>query len=351
MPGFSVLGGELAENATHSRNEYQLMSHLIRGYQLSQAIAAMAKLNIADLLADGFRSASELAQATGTHPESLNRLLDALVSFDVLIRNEAGMFGLTPLGSTIRTDVSNSLRAMAIVWCRPEMYSSWLSIDDSIRTGTPSFNNIFGVDFYGHLGQNKEYNDVFNQAMGSMDRHTEVINMNAFSDSKCVLDVGGGRGDLIRCLLEQNPLLNGILLELAHVTEDARKLLDTTQVDTRKRLSIVTGDMFISVPAGADTVILSHILMNFDDTKTKLLMSNCRAAMTAGAKLLIIDVVLSENASQPDGRLNDLNMLVLLGGRHRTEQQYVKLIEESGFILQSNIKMKCIDSLLTCIAV
>ncbi len=112
--------------------------------------------------------------------------------------------------------------------------------------------------------------------MASMDRHTELSNLHDFSNTKCVLD----------------------------------------------------------------TIILSHILMSFDRLKMKLILDNCRAAMTTGAKLLIIEVILRNNTSQPAGRLNDLHMLVLLGGRYQNEQDYLTLLKQSNFIVESNIQMK-----------
>jgi hypothetical protein len=152
-------------------------------------------------------------------------------------------------------------------------------------------------------------------------------------------------------LLRQQPHLTGILYDLPHVIDDARKLFTATESDILKRLNIVAGDMFVSLPTGADTVILSHVLMGFDNSKVKLLLNNCRAAMTTGAKLLIIEVVLLNNTSQPAGRLNDLNMLVLLGGRHQNEQEYLTLLKESNFIVESNIQMKCDENILVCRAI
>jgi SAM-dependent methyltransferase len=201
------------------------------------------------------------------------------------------------------------------------------------------------------LRDNTEWNIIFNKAMSSMDRHTELTSVYDFSNAKCVLDVGGGNGILIMHLLRQQPHLTGILYDLPHVIDDARKLFTATESDILKRLNIVAGDMFVSVPTGADTVILSHVLMSFDNSKVKLLLNNCRTAMTTGAKLLIIEVILRNNTSQPAGRLNDLNMLVLLGGRHQNEQEYLTLLKESNFIVESNIQMKCDENILVCRAI
>jgi len=327
------------------------MSNIIRGYQLSQVVCAMAQLGIADLLSNQPRSVIDLAQVTNTDTDSLHRLLRTLATFDIVIEDESSMFSLTPLGLTLRTDISNSLRDMAITWCHPVMYKAWSNMVESIRTGNPTFNNRFGTDFYSYLHDDADWNTIFNRAMGTMDRHNELTTIYDFTNAKCILDVGGGKGILMMYILRQYTHLTGILYDLSHVTEDARKLFATAESSISERLNIVTGDMFVSVPTGADCVILSHILMSFDNIHTKLILSNCRAAMTSGAKLLIIEVVLRANTRQPGGRLNDLNMLVVLGGRYRSEEEYLTLFEQTGFILESNIQMKCDENLLVCRAI
>jgi hypothetical protein len=130
------------------------MSNIIRGYQLSQVVCAMAQLGIADLLSNQPRSVIDLAQVSNTDADSLHRLLRTLATFDIVIEDESGMFSLTPLGSTLRTDISNSLRDMAITWCHPVMYKAWSNMVESIRTGNPTFNNRFGTDFYSYLCAN-----------------------------------------------------------------------------------------------------------------------------------------------------------------------------------------------------
>jgi hypothetical protein len=262
------------------------MSNIIRSYQLSQAVCIMAQLDIADLLVDQSRSADELAQATNTDGDSLKRLLHTLASFDVVMVDESERFSLTPLGSTLSSDTSDSLHYMAMAWCHPAVYNTWSNLIESIRTGNPMFKNTFGTDFYSYLRDNTEWNIIFNKAMSSMDRHTELTSVYDFSNAKCVLDLGGGKGILMMHLLRQQPHLTGILYDLPHVIDDARKLFTAAESDILKRLNIVAGDMFVSVPTGADTVILSHILMNFDHSKVKLLLNNCRAPMTTGANFL-----------------------------------------------------------------
>src|SRR5262245_62781793 len=79
---------------------------LINGFHVSQAIHVAATLGIADKLAQGARANDELALATGTHAPSLYRLLRALASMGVLRDLDDQRFELTPLGESLRSDVT-----------------------------------------------------------------------------------------------------------------------------------------------------------------------------------------------------------------------------------------------------
>ncbi len=138
-----------------------------------------------------------------------------------------------------------------MTWCHPAVYNTWSNLIESTRTGNPTFKNTFVTDFYSYLHDNTEWNIIFNKAMSSMDRHTELTSVYGFSNAKCVLDVGDGKGSLMMHLLRQRSHLTGILYDLPHVTDDARKLFIVTESDISKRLNIVAGDMFVSVPTGA----------------------------------------------------------------------------------------------------
>src|SRR5215467_13707125 len=79
-----------------------------------QALHVVAVMGIADLLADGAKSNDELAQATGSHPRTLYRVLRTLVAAGVFAEDKAGRFRLTALGQPLRSEVADSVRAASI---------------------------------------------------------------------------------------------------------------------------------------------------------------------------------------------------------------------------------------------
>ena len=94
---------------------WQQLGQMISSYWISQAIYVAAKLELADKLAAGPKTSSELARATNTHADSLFRLLRALASVGIFRQNEAEQFELTPLAERLRQNAPGSQWAMAIM--------------------------------------------------------------------------------------------------------------------------------------------------------------------------------------------------------------------------------------------
>ena len=88
------------------------------GHWLSKIMYAAAKLELADRLADGPKSAEELAGPTGTHEPSLHRLMRTLAGFGVLTSVDDRRFALTPLGEALKKDAPGS------AWAKPAGNSS-----------------------------------------------------------------------------------------------------------------------------------------------------------------------------------------------------------------------------------
>src|SRR5215218_2263243 len=89
------------------------VNHLISGGWIAQAVGVAAELGIADLLADGPKSSNELAQATGSHPRALYRLLRTLASIGVFTESAPRRFALTPMAELLRSDSPTSVRGRA----------------------------------------------------------------------------------------------------------------------------------------------------------------------------------------------------------------------------------------------
>ena len=320
---------------------------MLRGYWVSQAIVAAAQLGIADHLADGPRSCADLAGCTGVPAGSLRRLLRALASVGVFAEVADGTYGLTPLASCLRADAPGSLRASSIV-TGELLYPAWGELLHSLRTGGPSFERVFGAGFFAHLAAHPEVGERFQEMMAHLKLASNAAVPAAYDFSGCgtIVDVGGGNGSLLASVLAANPSARGILFELPHVLDQARRQLADAGV--AGRCELVGGDFFAGVPAGGDAYLLRSILHDYDDERAARILRACRAAMPAGGRLLVIEQVVAGGGESGEWMTTflDLQMLILLGGRERTEAEYRELFAAAGFRLRRVIPTRSPVSIL-----
>jgi hypothetical protein len=311
---------------------WQQLTQMITGSWVSRAIYVAAKLRIADHLKDGPREAEGLAAAAGVAPGPLYRLLRALAGVRVFAQEADGRFRLNPLAELLREGGTESLRAVAVL-IGEEHERCWDDLLETVRTGEPAFDRLYGRPYFDHLGGHPEQARTFDAAMTSFSGRAMRALLDAYdlSDVATLADVGGGLGTNLAAALGRYPALRGLLFDRPQVVARARPLLQEAGLADRCRVE--GGDFFEAVPGGADAYLLGHILHDWDDARAGLILDNLRRAMAAGAKLLLLEHVLPEGDGQAFGKLLDLHMMVLLGGLERTEAEYRRLFAAHGFRL------------------
>ncbi|HEX6547382.1 MAG TPA: methyltransferase [Candidatus Dormibacteraeota bacterium] len=311
-----------------------LLQRMISGYTVAQVVYVAAKLGLPDLLAAGPRTAAQLAAATGCDPDSLARFLRAMIPLGLVSRGSGQRFRLAPLGRYLRSGARNSLRSFAI-HAGEEQYQAWGSALHSARTGEPAFDHVFGVGFYEHMEADPERQRTWNQSMTETEKAWVVelglVSAYPWSQLTRVVDVGGGHGLLLTAILEANRRLRGILFDLPNVVTGATARLQAEGLEGR--CEVVAGDFFESVPAGADAYLLSRVLFNWDDDHAARILNNCRRAIAAGGRLLIIEPVVTDSPADL-ASLVDLNVFLVCGGRARTEAEHRRLLNGAGFELE-----------------
>jgi hypothetical protein len=311
---------------------HQQLDQMISGYWISQAIYAAAKFGIADLLKDGPRSVEQLAEATQTHPGALYRLLRALASVGIFSEGQSRQFSLTPLAEPLRSDAPESKRALALMM-GGDQFRTWAEIAYSIQTGRTAFDKVFGKPIFDYLAEHPEDARIFDEAMtGIHGRETgSILDAYDFSNIGVLADIGGGNGSQIAAVLEKYPQMKGLVFDLPHVVERTQERIAATGLTDR--CTLVGGNFFESVPAGADAYMMRHIIHDWDDEKSLTILRNCHAAMPDGGKLLLIESVIPPGNEPFAGKLLDLVMLLIPGGKERTEAEYRTLLDEGGFKL------------------
>jgi hypothetical protein len=311
----------MADISTH-----QQLDQMITGYWISQAIYAAAKFGIADHLKDGPKAVRELAGATSTNPDALYRLLRALASVGIFAEDESRRFSLTHLAEPLRSDVAGSKRALALM-CGDEQFRAWAEIDYSIRTGKKVFDKVFGKPIFDYLGEHPDKARIFDAAMVG----DAIVNAYDFSGIGVVADIGGGNGSQIAEILKKHVRMKGILFDLPHVIERAKERLHASGLLDRCKL--ISGSFFDAVPEAADAYILRHIIHDWDEEECLTILRNCYRAMSPASKLLVIESVIPPGNEPFHGKFSDLHMLLIPGGKERTENEYRTLFERAGFEL------------------
>jgi hypothetical protein len=308
------------------------LGQMITAYWTSQAIYAAANFGIADLLTDGPKSADELASATGTKPELLYRLLRALASVGIFAEEDGRRFTLTPLAEPLRSDVAGSQRSLALMMGDAQ-YRAWGNLADTVQTGDNAYEKIIGKPIFDHLAEQPEKARIFDDAMtGIHGRETgAILDAYDFSGINVIADIGGGNGSKITAILQKHPEMRGILFDLPHVVERARPNIEAAGLSVRCQL--VDGDFFQSVPSGADAYVMRHIIHDWDDEKSLTILRNCQAVMSPGNKLLLVESVIPPGNDPFMGKFLDLTMMLIPGGKERTEEEYREIYVKAGFDL------------------
>ena len=303
---------------------------MMESYRAPQAIYAAAHLGLADLLKDGPKSVSELAEATHTLAPSLRRLMSALDSIGVFAEQADGRFTLTPMGACLQTGQPNSQRNWVLLF-GDLFYRAWAGLLDCLHDGKPGFEYVYQMGLYDYMAQNPATAKMWDELMDEMSKEwiIPIANSYDFSDVTTIIDIGGGRGALIAEILKVNPHMRGILFDLPHVVKIAEDVLEAAGV--AERCETIPGDAFESVPEGADAYILARVLVNWSDDHAKTILKSCRRAMSPQAKLLVIENVMPAHNASSFHKLLDLSVMVTFPGRLRTEAELQDFLTATGF--------------------
>ncbi|MFE1549810.1 methyltransferase [Streptomyces sp. NPDC058718] len=306
------------------------MQELIRGMAVTQMIAAACEVGLPDAVDDDGASLTSLSGRLKVHAGVLTRLARALSSYGIFDVDADGGIRHNEASRLLRTTTPGpSLHWAARFWGMPGIWRSWGALSHCARTGEEAFSHVNGQDFFSYMNGSPEEEALYQRYMASgyPGRYAAIADVLTVAPGERVIDVGGGTGSLARTILERNPDAQAVVYDQASVIS----ALPGAPGDDR--LSTCAGSFFDAVPAGGDIYILSWILHDWPDEKAESILRNCRKAMNAGARLVVVDRVLQESPKDCDplDLVLDLQMLVLHGGRERTRDDFTRLLNAAGF--------------------
>ncbi|WP_223147537.1 methyltransferase [Georgenia wutianyii] len=304
---------------------------LASGFIATQAIYAATRLGLPDALAGGPRAPDDVAARLGLDADATHRLLRACTTWGVFREEPDGRFTLTPLAERLRSDVPGSMRDVVLMLGDPTYQRVWGELAESVRTGTPGVERAVGRTMWDHLDHDPEFDAVFNAAMARLSAQDwpAVDAVYDFSRFCRIVDVGGGHGGLLALMLTAAPSAEGVLLDRAPMADGARRLLGEAGVLDRCRIE--SGSYFDAVPDDGDLYVLRRVLHDYDDDRAAAVLSTVRRHMRERATLLIVEGVVPPGNTPHFAKALDLDMLVFVGGRERTEEQWRTLLADTGF--------------------
>jgi len=307
----------------------------ITGMWAAQAVATAARLGIPDKLAEGPRSAAEIAGAVGADPAALHRLMRGIAAVGVLAFEPGGRFSLTPVGHCLRSDVPGSMRSLVIAEMAPAHWLPWNHLERSVRTGEPSAEHALGTDVWAYYKKHPEEGGYFAEAMSGFSAIAieAVLASYSFAGARKVVDVGGSHGAFVAAVLQGEPTARGVLFDLPEVVEGAGATLEGAGV--AGRVERVGGSFFERVPAGGDTYLVKHILHDWSDDECVKILANVGRAMAPDGRVVVVEMLIDEGGAPSAVPLLDLNMLVMLTGKERTEAEFGALFSKAGLRLIS----------------
>ncbi len=290
----------------------------------SASLHAIAELGVADQIAEESVPLKQLASACGVDADSLNRVMSLLAAHGIFERHPDG-YRHNDASNLLRSDHPMSMRAFARMMALPVMKASFDRLDHSLRTGSTSFELFDGNGLWPYLVAHPDEREIFGQAMTAKAAGdtAAVLAAYAFDRFDTIADVGGGRGHLLRAVLDAEPTAEGILFDLPDVVA-------ALEID-RDRLTGRAGDFFVDPLPSADAYILMEVIHDWPDAEAAAILDAVRRSASPGARVLIIENVLVDVGSDPRGHTLDVIMLAVTGGRERTAAELGQLLEGAGF--------------------
>ena len=308
---------EIAHGKTEAPPPQDQLIQMATAHWVSRLVYVAAQMNLADRLADGPRTAEELARSTADDAPSLYRLMRTLAGLGLFTEDASHRFSLTPLGEALKTGTPG--RASVLTLAGDLFTKSLEQLPYSVQTGKSGFEKVFGMPYFRWLADHPADASLFSATMVGIHgpEPAGVAAAYDFSQFETIVDVGGATGNLLAAVLGRHPGPRGILFDLPHVVRDAPALIQ--QRGVAARVSIEAGSFFETVPIGADAYLLSHIIHDWSEAQCLTILGNCRRAMKPNSRLLIIETVLAPGDTPHLGKMLDMIMLVFFYGSSGTD--------------------------------
>jgi len=307
----------------------------IEAYHAAGLAYAAVKLGLPETMGADVWTAERLATTLDVSAPHLRRLLLGLTTLGLVEARRDGTFTLTAAGKSLMPGAASNLREKLLIVVE-QYWQPWANVASSVKTGAPAFDRVFSKPVAAWRQAHPENGDAFDAylARESYGHAGPIIEALDLARVETIVDIGGGWGGLLAALLEANPAVHGILFDQPRTIDAAKNYLEP--LGLTGRLSFVAGDFLTEIPIEADLFLLKAVLQQQDDVHAQTILETLRGAMPEGARLVIIERLMPERpADDPAGVMADLHMMVIWGGRARTQAEMEALLVRAGLPVSS----------------
>lgn len=326
-------------------NPFATLQEIAGGYGLSRCLHVVAELGVADVLGDAPQTASALAAAVKADPDALGRVLRLLSAHGVFAATRDG-FAHSAASRLLQVEHPQSMRAFVRMFGLRSNWDIFGALEHGVRTGDPAASQVLPNGFWGHLAENPEASAIFGAAMSAKAQaHVPmIIAAYDWSEFERIGDIGGGRGHLLRAVLEAAPNATGVLFDLPQALAQSADVAS-------ERLAVQPGDFFKDALPACDAYLLMEVIHDWGDAESVAILSAIRKAARPRARLLLIEQIVPEGDGPHWTKLLDIHMMAYFGARQRTRQEYEALLREGGFALRREIETDGGISVLEAVAI
>ena len=302
----------------------------IEAYHDAALAYTAVKLGLPETMGASAWTAARLAEALDVSAPHLLRTLRGLVTIGLCAEGSGETFALTDTGRALAPDAHSTLREKLLIVVE-QYWRPWSNLAACVKTGTPAFEQTFGAPVGKWRQAHPEAGAVFEAYVEgeTFAQSTPIVAALDLTGVKTVAEIGGGHGALLAAVLLAHPEVKGVLMDVPHKLAGARVYLQSDGL--AGRVGLVGGDASVSVPVDADLYLLRSILQQHGDDEARAILENCREAMKPGARLVIIERLLPERATDdPAAVMLDLHMMAITGGRVRSVLEMEALLADAG---------------------
>ena len=294
-------------------------------------VHVVATLRIADHISAGITEIDKLAAAAGADRDSLHLVLRHLVSKGVFEAPAPGRFALN---EAARQLLDGPLRlGLDLDSFGGRMAHAWGTLLSAVRTGKPAYHEAFGRAYWEDLDAHPEIAASFDAFMGPAghgvpDPHVLIAPAD-WDSIRTVVDVGGGTGALLAEILRSQPHVHGVLVDLPRTVARSGEIFEAAGVGDR--VTTVGQSFFDPLPGGHDLYLLKSVLNDWPDREATAILRRCAEAAHPSGRVIVFTGAAPGEPVSPD-----LLMLVLVGGRARTFDEFSAMAREAGLLVSGS---------------